>query len=167
MRTLWLCLFLVVLGASIVPSKTATQVCAIDCDSAKLAPNAQRPESGWNTLFVIDKIGNAVFNAIRAKGRFGELGSAVGYLGMGVLLDVEAGIPNAPNQAEWYVHASISDNAITIHRTYYKLHNDLVQMQDYLTCKMTSLIGSMTKELEDYMDQKALHTFNQAIDGMY
>lgn len=40
--------------------------------------------------------------------------SDTGYIGLGVLLGVEAAIPEAPDQAEW---------------TYYKLHNDLVQMQ--------------------------------------
>lgn len=53
------------------------------------------------------------------------------------------------------------------HRTYYKLHNDLVQMEDYLTCLMTSLIGRETKDLEHYMDQNGLNAFNQAIDGIY
>ena len=32
---------------------------------------------------------------------------------------------------------------------------------------MTALIGSMTKDLESYMDQKALDSFSEAIDGVY
>lgn len=64
-------------------------------------------------------------------------------------------------------HRSVFIHVLINHRTYYKLHNDLVQMQDYLTCEMTALIGSSTKNLEDYMDQEMLDSFNNAVSGIY
>lgn len=42
-----------------------------------------------------------------------------------------------------------------------------MQMQDYLTCMMTSLISESTKEVEHYMDQGKLDAFNQALDAIY
>lgn len=39
--------------------------------------------------------------------------------------------------------------------------------QDYISCLMTSLIGSATKDIEHYMDQSGINAFSQALDGIY
>ena len=109
MSVLVLCTLLVLGGVPVsatrpshVKSLAGASICSLDCDQHKLAPDAQKPESGYNTLSVIDKIGTGLGNALRSKGIFGDLGSDAGYLGLGVLLGVEAAIPEAPSQAEWY-----------------------------------------------------------------
>lgn len=80
-----------------------------------------------------------------------ELPEIVSYLGSGVFNTFFDAVRNFQTTTQW---------------TQYKLDKDLLQVEDYLSCRMTALINEAVYNLESYLDEQRLAQFNAAINGM-
>lgn len=119
----------------------AQSACGGDSCAPDRLPDPQKPESGHNALSALSTITESMCNIIRAKGIFGERGSDLGYIGLGVLIGVR-GFTEKDSSA-WLQ---------------YHLEQDLVTMQDYLVCKMTQLVETAMYAAQQAMVRLQRHS---------
>eukprot|EP00887_Chlorella_sp_A99_P003087 scaffold9.g3087.t1 len=117
------------------------------CDFKKLPEPATPAKYDTTTGLLV--VAEGMMKALNFLGD--PVGAFAGNLGVGLFTGLRGGVMQEASTSSWQT---------------YQLKRDLVKVQDYLVCKMDSIVGDAVYNLQNYMAEQKLVDFNEAIWGL-